>query len=113
VQQGSAVDLSSQRSALIDDYNQNHSRARILRLIVDNTKFRESEYNRAFVLMQYFGYLRRDPDEGGYLFWLDVLSNRVPGNFRGMVCAFLTSAEYQSRFSFVRTRTDSVCANID
>lgn len=45
-----------------------------------------------------FGYLRRDPDEGSYNFWLDVLNNHQPNNFRGMVCAFLTSREYQERF---------------
>jgi hypothetical protein len=112
VQLGPGIDLSNQRSALIDDLNANHSRAHTLRLLVDNQAFKDAEYNRAFVLMQYFGYLRRDPDQGGYDFWLDVLNNRVPGNFRGMVCAFITSGEYQARFSSVFTRNDSVCANI-
>lgn len=60
-------------------------------------------------MMQYFGYLQRDPDEGGYQFWLDVLNNRVPGNFRAMVCAFLTSTEYQQRFGPVITRGNSDC----
>jgi Domain of unknown function (DUF4214) len=59
--------------------------------------------------MQYFGYLRRDPELGGYNFWLDVLNNRVPGNYRSMICAFLTSAEYQHRFSSVITRTNADC----
>ena len=110
VQQGSGVDLSGKKQALIDDYNANQSRSRIVRLIVDDAVFKAAEYNRAFVLMQYFGYLRRDPDEDGYLFWLDVLNNRVTNNYRGMVCAFLTSAEYQDRFSPVRTRNDSICS---
>ncbi len=69
-----------------------------------------AEYNNAFVLMQYFGYLRRDPEEGGYQFWLNVLNNQQPNNFRGMVCAFLTSAEYQTRFSPVVTKSDQLCA---
>jgi hypothetical protein len=60
--------------------------------------------------MEYFGYLRRDPDQGGYDFWLNVLNNRVPGNYRSMVCAFVTSSEYQRRFSPVITRTNSECA---
>ncbi len=59
--------------------------------------------------MEYFGYLRRDPDEAGFNFWLDVLNNRTPGNFRSMVCAFITSREYQLRFSPVATRTDREC----
>jgi hypothetical protein len=112
VKQGSGVDLSSRKQSLLDDYNINHSRARIVRLVADDAAFQEAEYNRAFVLMQYFGYLRRDPDEGGYLFWLDVLNNKVPGNFRGMVCAFITSAEYQKRFSSAVTYTNQDCANV-
>jgi hypothetical protein len=59
--------------------------------------------------MQYFGYLRRDPEEGGYLFWLDVLNNREANNYRSMVCAFLTSTEYQLRFAPVVSRTNAEC----
>lgn len=110
IQQGSGVNLTSQRQALIDDYTAHGSRARILQIVAENADLKAAEYNNAFVLMQYFGYLRRDPDEGGYSFWLNVLNNREPNNFRGMVCAFITSGEYQSRFSQVITRTDHLCA---
>ncbi|MEA2176200.1 MAG: hypothetical protein QOD00_3792 [Blastocatellia bacterium] len=112
VQQGSGVDLSDQRAALNNDYNTNQSRARVVRMVAENAAFKQAEYNKAFVLMQYFGYLRRDPDDGGYLFWLDVLNNKVPNNYRGMVCAFITSAEYQDRFSSLRTRNDRICSNL-
>jgi hypothetical protein len=61
--------------------------------------------------MQYFGYLRRNPDPGGYDFWLNVLNDRVPGNYHAMVCAFLTSAEYQLRFGTAVTRTDRDCSH--
>jgi hypothetical protein len=67
------------------------------------------EYNAAFVLTQYYGYLRRDVDQGGYNFWLDVLNNREPGNFRGMVCAFITSLEYQQRFGAAHSHSDLEC----
>jgi hypothetical protein len=77
--------------------------------LIEDDAFKESEYNRSFVLMQYFGYLRRDPEPGGYDFWLDVLDNKVPGNYRGMVCAFITSAEYQQRFSSVVSHSNSEC----
>ncbi|MGI8656877.1 MAG: DUF4214 domain-containing protein, partial [Pyrinomonadaceae bacterium] len=60
---------------------------------------------------EYFGYLRREPDEEGYNFWLNVLNNRVPNNYRSMVCAFSNSAEYQDRFSSIRTKTDSICSD--
>jgi hypothetical protein len=59
--------------------------------------------------MQYFGYLGRDPEQGGYLFWLNVLNNQQQGNYRGMICAFITSAEYQHRFGTSVTRTDHDC----
>jgi hypothetical protein len=59
--------------------------------------------------MQYFGYLRRDPDQGGYDFWLNVL-NQQPDNARGMVCAFITSAEYQQRFAAATPRNNGECA---
>jgi hypothetical protein len=81
--------------------------------LIEMTEFRTREFNPAFVLMQYFGYLRRDPDQGGYDFWLSVLNNVQPNNFRGMVCAFITSREYQERFSPVITRSDQLCANIN
>jgi Domain of unknown function (DUF4214) len=116
IQQNSGVDLTSQRQALINKYNtgtnQNESRAFALRDAIDNSGFTTAEYNPSFVLMQYFGYLRRDPEPGGYLFWLDVLNNRVPGNYRGMVCAFITSQEYQLRFGATATQNDTNCGNL-
>jgi hypothetical protein len=56
--------------------------------------------------MQYFGYLRRDPDDApdgdmsGFNFWLNKL-NKFNGNFANaeMVRAFLESAEYRNRFA--------------
>jgi hypothetical protein len=62
--------------------------------------------------MQYFGYLGRDPDAGGFAFWLNVVNNLQPNNYQGMVCAFITSAEYQMRFSSVVTQSDSSCSLI-
>jgi hypothetical protein len=112
VQRGSGLDLSGTRPFLISDYNTYASRARVLRLIAEEEAFKAAEYNNAFVLMQYFGYLRRDPEEEGYQFWLNVLNDREPGNYRGMVCAFITSAEYQHRFGPTVTRNDKECAGL-
>ena len=49
--------------------------------------------------MEYFGYLRRDPDTAGFNFWLNKL-NAFGGNFIAaeMVKAFITSNEYRQRF---------------
>jgi hypothetical protein len=81
------------------------ARAKALRDVVENAKFISNETNRAFVLMQYFGYLRRNPNEGqdsdytGYEFWLNKL-NQFNGNFINaeMVKAFISSREYRQRF---------------
>ncbi len=59
--------------------------------------------------MQYFGYLRRNVDQNGFDFLLDVVNNREPNNYRGMVCAFLTAPEYQLRFGSEVTRSNADC----
>jgi CSLREA domain-containing protein len=117
VQQSSGVNLAGQREALVSAYTTAGGgvmgRASVLRQLADNGAFTQAEYNRAFVQMQYFGFLKRDPDEGGYQFWLSVVNNSVPNDpsgYRSMVCAFITSPEYQQRFSQVVTRNDTVCA---
>jgi hypothetical protein len=81
------------------------ARARALRDVAENALFNQQEFNRAFVLMQYFGYLRRNPndpqdnDYTGYEFWLNKL-NLFNGNYNQaeMVKAFITSIEYRQRF---------------
>ena len=75
--------------------SQSKTRAQVLLELIETREFKDREYNSAFVLMQYFGYLQREADQDGYDFWLNVLNNREPGNYRGMVCAFITSQEYQ------------------
>jgi predicted extracellular nuclease len=113
VQQASGLDLSNRHSEFVSRYNAGssliESRGLVVRALSENADFRQSEYNQGFVLTEYFGYLRRDPEPAGYAFWLDVLNNRVSGNYRSMVCAFITSAEYQRRFSSLVTRSNSDC----
>lgn len=118
IQQSSGVNLIGIKNQIIAQYNTgggdvNLSRARALRVAIDDPAFGAAEYNPAFVLMQYFGYLRRDPDQGGYDFWLDVVNNREVNNYRGMVCAFITSVEYQQRFGNTVTQNDHGCGNIN
>jgi len=83
------------------------ARARALRRVAENSTLAQQETNRAFVLMQYFGYLRRNPNDApepglnfdGYNFWLGKL-NEFGGNFVNaeMVKAFIVSGEYRQRF---------------
>jgi len=104
------VDLSSKRSTYITQLQRGTSMGQLVEEVVEDQAVQSAEYNPSFVLMQYFGYLRRDPDSQGYLFWLNVLNNQQTNNYRGMVCAFITSAEYQLRFGSVVTHSNSDCA---
>ncbi|PYS68015.1 MAG: hypothetical protein DMF69_21420 [Acidobacteria bacterium] len=80
-------------------------RAQALRAVVDDTELGNAEFNKAFVLGQYFGYLRRNPNDlpdsdfSGYDFWLGKLES-FGGNFVNaeMVKAFILSGEYRHRF---------------
>lgn len=80
-------------------------RAQVIRAVAENPALVRAEVNKAFVLMQYFGYLKRNPndapdaDYSGYEFWLAQL-NRHDGNFVSaeLVKAFISSLEYRSRF---------------
>ncbi len=81
------------------------ARSRALRDVAENSTLNQLEFNRAFVLMQYLGYLRRNPNDApdadytGYDFWLTTL-NQFNGNYRyaEMVKAFIVSGEYRNRF---------------
>ncbi|HEX8353553.1 MAG TPA: DUF4214 domain-containing protein, partial [Pyrinomonadaceae bacterium] len=99
----------SERSALVASLGSTpedpRKRAAVLRSVADDADMRAAEFNRAFVLMQYYGYLRRNPDEEpdldfrGWKFWLDKL-NEFGGNYvrAEMVNAFIKSDEYRNRF---------------
>jgi len=73
------------------------TRGEVLRNIVESQTVFDKFFNRAFVAMQYFGYLRRDPDTVGFQNWLNTL-NADPNNFRHMIFGFLFSTEYRQRF---------------
>jgi hypothetical protein len=99
---------TDERNALIVELAGNNTlagRASVLRQVVDDADFKAAETSRAFVLMEYFGYLRRDPNAApdgnfdGFNFWLNKL-NSFNGDFRRaeMVQAFINSTEYRSRF---------------
>ena len=81
---------------LTDRLNANTlTRAQVLRAVADSDAVGGAEFNNAFVGMQYYGYLRRKPDQAGFNAWLAVLQS---GNVRTMVDGFLNSVEYKLRF---------------
>ena len=107
---------ASERTALVNAlFGGTETRASVLQKVVDGIvviaegnqqftttygqAFYNSESNRAFVQLQYFGYMKRDPDEAGYAFWLGKL-NLFGGDFVNaeMVLAFISSPEYRARF---------------
>jgi len=88
------------------------SRSDVLRELIENSEFVTREYNSAFVRTRYFGYLQREPDVGGELFWLGLLNQQSQPDlkyYRSIICGFVTSAEYQLRFGGVITRSNSSC----
>jgi len=103
---------AAERSSIIDEFGgagtsaNTTARARALRRVAENPTLAQAETNKAFVLMQYFGYLRRDPnaapdaDHTGYDFWLHKL-DQFNGNYINaeMVRAFISSIEYRQRFA--------------
>jgi hypothetical protein len=93
--------LTLTRAALVERLTgqgtQALTRAQVLRAIVESDEVAAAEFNRAFVAMQYYGYLRRMPEEAGYNAWLRVI-NDDPGNVRIMVNGFMNSPEYRLRF---------------
>jgi len=107
---------ASDRAALVNGLNAaTETRASVLQKVVDGIvvisegnqqfttsygqAFYNSEFRRAFVQLEYFGYMKRDPDQAGYAFWLAKL-NSFGGDFvkAEMVLAFSSSPEYRERF---------------
>jgi photosystem II stability/assembly factor-like uncharacterized protein len=107
---------TTERTALVNGLNGGtETRATVLQKVVDGINvisegnqqftttygqaFYNAEFNRAFVQLEYFGYMKRDPDDAGYAFWLGKL-NQFGGNFVNaeMVLAFISSPEYRARF---------------
>ena len=94
-------------------------RARTIRAVVDTGGVYNAQYNPAFVLMQYFSYLRRNSDDApdnnfsGFDFWLNKMNAFSPPGEdvrndqvalarvkrADMVKAFLASSEYRRRFA--------------
>ncbi|HEY0431052.1 MAG TPA: Calx-beta domain-containing protein, partial [Pyrinomonadaceae bacterium] len=103
----STAERNARVAQLTPDPSSPTLRAQVLRSITQNSLFHSRQLNKAFVLMQYFGYLRRAPNDApeqgqnfdGYNFWLAKL-NEFNGNFvqAEMVKAFIISGEYQQRF---------------
>jgi len=111
--QNAGVDISSERKSLLGLFDGSKAgRAAVLVRAVTLPAVQDGQYNQAFVLTQYFTYLRRDPDETGLNFWVNTMKSkplRDNATARSMVCAFLNSSEYQERFGMLTTHRTSEC----
>ena len=107
------VNLISRRAdlvAMLDHPTQ--GRAMVIQAIADDSELIDAEHERAFVLMQYFGYYQRDPDEADFKVWLIALNSKRrndPARFTEVSCAFVNSAEYQARFGMALTHNPAEC----
>ena len=91
---------ASERDALVNGLALGAmTRGEALQSIAENGRFVTAKFNETFVMMEYFGYLRRDADADGFAFWLGKL-NQFGGNFQEaeMVKAFIVSGEFRDRF---------------
>ena len=73
------------------------TRGEVLRDLVDSPEMYHKYYNESFVVMSYFGYLRRTPDPL-YLEWIQILEQSNGADYRTLVNGFLNSTEYRKRF---------------
>jgi hypothetical protein len=102
---GNALSQGERDQLVADLTSGAKTRAQVVRAVTEDATLFAAETNRAFVLCQFFGYLRRNPNDNpdadytGYDFWLGKL-NQFNGNFVNaeMVKSFIVSGEYQGRF---------------
>ena len=109
----SGVDLAAERDALIallDDANA--GRAAVLTRLASHPAVADAQYNQSLVLLQYFAFFRRDPDDVGFTSALNTLKNkplRDAGAARSIVCSFMNSEEYQLRFGILTPHHTREC----
>ena len=97
LEQTAGVTLSN-KADLVNALNTgSQTRAQVLRTFVESKPVFDKFFNRGFVTMQYFGYLRRNPDPIGFTNWVNTL-DADPSNFRHMIFGFIYSTEYLNRF---------------
>ncbi|MDQ1525247.1 MAG: hypothetical protein QOE47_3171, partial [Pyrinomonadaceae bacterium] len=97
LEQTAGVTLPNKAQLVADLNSMTKTRAQVLRDIVESNVVVTKMYNDAFVLMEYFGYLRRDAEPAGFNAWLAYL-NAHPTDYRTMVRGFINSVEYRKRF---------------
>lgn len=96
------VTLANRAQLIAEMSNGTKTAAQTLRAFIESQEVQTRFFYRGFVAMQYFGYLRRDPEQAGFDAWVNVLTNGAPnvqtGDYRTLIFGFLHSFEYRNRF---------------
>jgi hypothetical protein len=96
------VTLANRAQLVAAMANGTRTAAQTLRAFIESQEVQTRFFYRGFVAMQYFGYLRRDPEQAGFEAWVNVLTNGAPnvqtGDYRTLIYGFLHSFEYRNRF---------------
>lgn len=95
-----AANSSANRRELLAQLDsQQKTRAQVVEAVVEDQQTIEAFRNQAFVLMQFFANLNRDPKEREYDERLKMLN--ATGNYRQLVFDFIYSVEYRKRFGYL------------
>src|SRR6185369_8871952 len=97
LEQTAGVTISNKATLVAALNGGTQTRAQVARNVIESQPVFDKFFNRGFVSMQYFGYLRRDPDSIGFTNWVNTL-DADPSNFRHMIFGFIFSTEYLNRF---------------
>jgi uncharacterized delta-60 repeat protein len=111
---GNSLTQQEMEALVLGLQNGTENRETVLRQVVENPVFTDRQYNSAFVATLYFGYLRRDPEPGGFDFWLDKINQfplRDVNGRRRQVCAFTTANEFLHRFGGQATHSNAECGS--
>jgi hypothetical protein len=108
LERSAGVSVASHAQLVADRRNGARTAEDTLRAFVETPEVDGRFHNRGFVAMQYFGYLRREPEADGFNTWVNVMTNGAPasggnsaiepGDFRPMIFGFVHSQEYRNRF---------------
>ncbi|HKS26677.1 MAG TPA: DUF4214 domain-containing protein [Pyrinomonadaceae bacterium] len=104
MQTSGITSLASKETLISQMQSGQKTAAQTLRAYIETKEIWDRFFYRGFVTMQYFGYLKRDPDQAGWTDWVDVLENGrpsagiAPGDYRHLIFGFVYSVEYRERF---------------
>jgi hypothetical protein len=95
LEQTALVTLPNKQQLINDLTAGTKTRAQVLRIAMETAEVYAKYYNEAFIVMNYFGFLRRDPD-AAFQAWIDIFNHT--NDYRTIINGFINSLEYRQRF---------------